>query len=354
MKKIFIYLLPTIGCFIVGASASLFQRSALAEWYPLLEKTVLTPPNMVFPIIWCVLYICIGLSLSLILAKPERHRAIAALWGVQLLLNFLWSVLFFYARNPLAGLLDILLLDAAVIAYIGISYPVRRVSAWLFAPYLLWLVLATYMNGYVYFNNPDTVSLKNHTVMTHEMPKLPYAADALAPAMSKETIDYHYGKHLQTYIDNLNKLIAGTPYAEMTLDEIVKSSDGAIFNNAAQTWNHTFFFDTLTPDQKAMPEKLATLLTKEFGSVESFQEQFGKAALGLFGSGWVWLAADKQGKLHIEAMPNAGNPLTKSMKPLLTLDVWEHAYYIDHRNRRADFVKAFWSLVDWDKVAARI
>ena len=186
------------------------------------------------------------------------------------------------------------------------------------------------------------------------MPALPYAPDALAPAMSRETVDYHYGKHLQTYVDKLNELIAGTPYSEMTLDEIVKCSDGAIYNNAAQTWNHTFFFDTLTPEQKALPEKLEQLLVRDFSSVDAFKERFDKAAVTLFGSGWVWLAADKHGRLLIEPMPNAGNPLVRSLKPLLALDVWEHAYYIDYRNRRADYVKAFWSLVDWDKIAARL
>ena len=190
--------------------------------------------------------------------------------------------------------------------------------------------------------------------MTHVMPKLPYADDALAPVMSKETIDYHYGKHLQTYIDNLNRLIADTPYADMTLDEIVKSSDGAIFNNAAQTWNHTFFFETLTPREKKIPEKLSEALIREFGSVESFKDQFSKASVSLFGSGWVWLAIDKHGKLSIESAQNAGNPLTKLLKPLMTVDVWEHAYYIDYRNRRADFIKAFWAIVDWDKVAERL
>lgn len=190
-------------------------------------------------------------------------------------------------------------------------------------------------------------------VMKHTMPELPYAPEALAPKMSKETFDYHYGKHLQTYVDNLNRLIAGTPYEAMTLDQIVRKSEGAIYNNAAQTWNHTFFFRMLTPEQKPMPKRLAERLTAEFGSVEAFKEEFTKAAAGLFGSGWVWLAADKSGKLQILAESNAGNPMTRGMRPLMTLDVWEHAYYIDYRNRRADFIKAYWELIDWEQVAER-
>lgn len=219
--------------------------------------------------------------------------------------------------------------------------------------YLFCMLFMIYPMGCI-VPNKNCLTTKNDVIMTHELPQLPYAADALVPAMSKETIDYHYGKHLQAYIDNLNKLIAGTPYATMTLEEIVKSADGAIFNNAAQVWNHTFFFETFTPHQKEMPHKLKQALIRDFGSVEAFKEQFDKAAIGLFGSGWVWLAMDKQGKLHIEAMSNAGNPLTKSQRPILGTDVWEHAYYIDYRNRRADFMKAFWSLVDWDKVASRL
>ena len=189
--------------------------------------------------------------------------------------------------------------------------------------------------------------------MKHAMPELPYTMEALAPKMSRETLDYHYGKHLQTYVDNLNRLIPGTAYEAMPLDEIVRRADGAVFNNAAQTWNHTFFFQMLTPAPKAMPEVLAAKLAAEFGSVEAFKEQFSKAAVGLFGSGWVWLAADRSGKLSIVAKPNAGNPMTEGLRPVLTVDVWEHAYYIDYRNRRADFVAAWWDLVDWQKVADR-
>mgnify|MGYP000216822453 CR=1 FL=1 len=136
--------------------------------------------------------------------------------------------------------------------------------------------------------------------------------------------------------------------------EIVKKADGPIFNNAAQAWNHTFFFLMLTPDQKPMPQKLADRIARDFGSVEAFKEEFSKAATGLFGSGWTWLAADKDGKLQIISESNAGNPMTKGLKPVMTIDVWEHAYYIDYRNRRADFIKSYWELIDWDKVADRI
>ena len=185
------------------------------------------------------------------------------------------------------------------------------------------------------------------------MPELPYALEALAPKMSAETFEYHYGKHLQTYVDNLNRLIAGTPYEEMSLEEIIRKADGGIFNNAAQTWHHAFFFRMLTPDRHPVPGKLAERLARDFGSVEEFKKQFTQAAVGLFGSGWVWLAADKSGKLSIVPKSNAGNPLTDGLRPVMTIDVWEHAYYIDYRNRRADFVAAFWELIDWRKVADR-
>ena len=190
--------------------------------------------------------------------------------------------------------------------------------------------------------------------MIYTLPTLPYASDALEPQMSQETINYHYGKHLQTYIDNLNNLIAGTPYEDMTLDEIVMTSSGPTFNNAAQVWNHTFFFESLTPDQKPMPLELMDYLIRDFGSVENFKEEFKKAAAGIFGSGWAWLAQDGSGRLHIIQESNAGNPLRSGFKPLLTIDVWEHAYYIDYRNKRAEFVNRCWELLDWDKVVKRM
>lgn len=190
--------------------------------------------------------------------------------------------------------------------------------------------------------------------MIFTLPPLPYATDALEPVMSRETIEYHYGKHLQTYIDNLNRLIAGTPYEEANLEEIILNADGPIFNNAAQAWNHTFFFNSLTPEHTEMPEKVRKAIERDFGSVETFKEKFQKAAVDLFGSGWAWLAKDKEGRLHILQEPNAGNPLKSGYKPLLTIDVWEHAYYIDYRNKRAVFAEKFWEIVNWNKVAERL
>lgn len=190
--------------------------------------------------------------------------------------------------------------------------------------------------------------------MKHLMPALPYALNALEPRMSAETVAFHYGKHLQTYVDNLNRLIVGTDYEDMQLEEIVRNASGAIFNNAAQVWNHTFFFNSLTPTSTAMSEEMAERLTESFGSVEEFKEKFSAAAIGLFGAGWAWLVTDKQGKLSIVAEQNAGNPLTHGLTPLLTIDVWEHAYYIDYRNRRADFVSAVWDLIDWVRVERRM
>ncbi len=190
--------------------------------------------------------------------------------------------------------------------------------------------------------------------MKHSLPALPYSPDALAPVMSRETIDYHYGKHFQTYIDNLNKMIENSPYEEMEIEEIVRTAGGAIYNNAAQAWNHDFFFSTLSPTPSAMPAALEERLVKDFGSVAGFRAELTKAAATLFGSGWAWLSEDKEGKLVISQEPNAGNPMTKGHKPLLTIDVWEHAYYIDYRNLRASYIEALLGIVDWEKVAARL
>ena len=189
--------------------------------------------------------------------------------------------------------------------------------------------------------------------MIYTLPPLPYAHDALEPKMSQETIDYHYGKHLQTYIDNLNRLTAGTPFENVPLEELILTTHGPIFNNAAQVWNHTFFFNTLTPVKHEMPQLLTEAIVRDFGSVPAFEEKFKKAAMEIFGSGWAWLAADRKGRLHIIQESNAGNPLKAGYRPLLTMDVWEHAYYIDHRNRRAAYVDNCWDLINWRKVAER-
>lgn len=367
MKKIAYYVVPVLLCLIAGLVAGRLQAESVAVWYPLLVKPALTPPDIAFPIAWGIIYLCMGLSLGRVLRYGDKRYV--TLWFLQLAVNFLWSVFFFYLRSPLAGFVDILLLDALVIVYICRVRHRTPSAAWLFAPYVLWILFATYLNGYILVKNPDnkivtqnvlTTNIdtlsnsKNRQTMKHTLPQLPYKTEALAPKMSAETFEYHYGKHLQTYIDNLNKLIEGTPYAEMPLDEIVRKADGGVFNNAAQTWNHTFFFLRLTPDQQPMPEKLAAALARDFGSVEAFREAFTKAAVGLFGSGWTWLAQQPDGKLVIVAESNAGNPMTRGLKPLLTVDVWEHAYYIDYRNRRAEFVKNWWDLVDWQKVADRL
>lgn len=191
-------------------------------------------------------------------------------------------------------------------------------------------------------------------IMTHAMPKLPYAMDALEPAMSQETLEYHYGKHLQTYINNLNDLVIGTRYENSPLEYIVLNADGPLFNNAAQAWNHTFFFESLAPNpQQAPTGKLLEAINRDFGSFDAFKEQFTKAAVGIFGSGWAWLVTNDAGVLSIVSESNAGNPLTKGLRPLLTCDVWEHAYYIDYRNSRPNFLKGFWSLVDWKTVEKR-
>lgn len=190
--------------------------------------------------------------------------------------------------------------------------------------------------------------------MKFSLPELPYAHNALEPIITAETIAYHYGKHHQTYINNLNGLIEGTEFADADLETIVKKSDGPIFNNAAQTWNHNFYFLSLTPNKGTQPSAaLAKAIDAAFGSLEEFKKQFGQAAITVFGSGWAWLVKDAEGKLSIVKESNAGNPITRGLIPLLTFDVWEHAYYIDYQNRRADHVAALWDLVNWDAVSAR-
>ena len=185
-------------------------------------------------------------------------------------------------------------------------------------------ILFTFLTCIV-MNNTDTA-----TAVRIEAKELPYATDALAPAISAETIEYHYGKHYKGYVDKLNELIVDTPFADMPLEDIIMGAEGPIYNNAAQAWNHEFYFSALSP-----------------------KPQMTKACVSLFGSGWVWLVEEDSGRLSIISESNAGNPMRYNMKPLLCIDVWEHAYYIDYRNRRADAVKAIWPLIDWKTVEQR-
>lgn len=190
--------------------------------------------------------------------------------------------------------------------------------------------------------------------MTYEQPTLPYQPDALEPVISRETINYHYGKHEKAYIDNLNKLIKGTEYEDMDLEEIIRHSDGALYNNAAQAWNHIFYFFTFSPEGNREPTgDLRRAIDRDFGSFDKFKETFEQAGASLFGSGWVWLSRDDDGKLFISQGQNAQNPLKDGLVPLLTFDVWEHAYYIDYKNLRASYLKKLWDIVDWDIVADR-
>ncbi len=190
--------------------------------------------------------------------------------------------------------------------------------------------------------------------MSFELPKLPYAMDGLQPYISVKTLEYHYGKHHQAYVDNLNKLVPGTAFEGASLEDIIKKADGGIFNNGAQVWNHTFYWKCLNPKGGGDPKgNLGDAIKKEFGSYEEFKQKFTNAGLTLFGSGWAWLVKNEEGKLQIIQESNAGNPLRNGLTPLLTLDVWEHAYYLDQQNRRGDYISAFWSLVDWNAVSDR-
>ena len=184
---------------------------------------------------------------------------------------------------------------------------------------------------------------------------LPYAQDALAPVISAQTVAFHYGKHLQAYINNLNAALPGSGFEGKSIEEIVVSAEGGIFNNAGQVLNHTMYFTQFKPAgaESAPKGALADAIERDFGSFEAFKAEFQKKGAGLFGSGWVWLAADKEGHLQITQETNAGNPLRRSLKPLLTFDVWEHAYYLDYQNRRPDHLAALWQIVDWDVIAAR-
>jgi Fe-Mn family superoxide dismutase len=191
--------------------------------------------------------------------------------------------------------------------------------------------------------------------MEHQLPALPYAKDALAPHISAETLDFHYGKHHQTYVTNLNKLILGTEFATLSLEDIVKKATGGIFNNAAQVWNHTFYWNSLSPKGGGEPTgDLADAIAKHFGSYAQFKEKFANAAVTQFGSGWAWLVKNSDGSLAIEQTSNAATPLKEGKKPLITCDVWEHAYYIDYRNARATYVDAFFKLANWSFAAGNL
>jgi Fe-Mn family superoxide dismutase len=189
----------------------------------------------------------------------------------------------------------------------------------------------------------------------HTLPNLPYEKNALAPHISSETLEFHYGKHHATYVANLNKLIAGTEFESASLEDIIKKASGGIFNNAAQVWNHTFYWNSLSPNGGGAPQgELAKAIDAEFKSVDDFKAKFSASAAGNFGSGWTWLVKNSKGGLEIVNTSNAGNPMTDGMSPLLTCDVWEHAYYIDYRNARPKYLEAFWNLVNWDFAARNL
>ena len=189
-----------------------------------------------------------------------------------------------------------------------------------------------------------------------ELMALPYAPEALEPVISKKTIAFHHGKHLAGYVNNLNGLLEGSPLAGLPLEEIVLKAEGGVLNNAGQILNHELYFEQFTgkPGKPAPAGKLAEAIVRDFGSFEAFKEEFQKKGATLFGSGWVWLSADKDGKLVITQEANAANPIQKGLKPLLTFDVWEHAYYLDYQNRRPDHLAALWQIIDWEVIESRL
>lgn len=206
----------------------------------------------------------------------------------------------------------------------------------------------------LYAKDKKNTNIKNTKTMKFEKVALPYAPNALEPVISQATIDLHYGKHHQAYVDNLNRLVVGTEFENADLETIVKKSSGAIFNNAGQVLNHNIYFTSFKPNGGGEPKgKLAEAINAQFGSFEKFKEEFTAAGVSLFGSGWAWLAKDSSGKLSIEKESNAGNPLAKGLTPILGFDVWEHSYYVDYQNRRADHLKDLWKIIDWDVVSNR-
>ncbi|MGK7295601.1 MAG: superoxide dismutase [Candidatus Wenzhouxiangella sp. M2_3B_020] len=191
--------------------------------------------------------------------------------------------------------------------------------------------------------------------MSFTLPDLPYPKNALEPHISEETLEYHYGKHHQTYVDKLNGLVEGTDDADKPLEEIIRNSSGGMFNNAAQVWNHTFYWNCMSPDGGGKPEgKLADAIERDFGSFDNFVEKFNESAVGNFASGWTWLVQNPDGSLAIINTDDADTPVTGDATPLLTADVWEHAYYIDYRNARPKYLEAFWKVVNWDFVASQL
>ena len=188
-----------------------------------------------------------------------------------------------------------------------------------------------------------------------ELPKLNYQLNALEPYISQKTLEFHYLKHHQTYVDKLNSLIENTEFEAKSLEQIIKNSKGAIFNNAAQVWNHTFYWNSFSMRRNTKPtQPLEELINQKFGGIDAFKQEFTNQVLNLFGSGWVWLVQNEEERLEILSLPNAENPITQNKKPLLVCDVWEHAYYLDKQNRRADYVKDFWQIVDWQKISERL
>ncbi|MCD6201880.1 MAG: superoxide dismutase [Bacteroidales bacterium] len=190
--------------------------------------------------------------------------------------------------------------------------------------------------------------------MAFELPKLPYPMDALEPYISRKTLEFHYGKHHQAYVNNANSLSKGTKFENSDLETIIREADGGLYNNGAQVWNHTFYFMAFGPDGSKGPVgMLADAINRDFGSFENFKDEFTKKAATLFGSGWTWLVKDDAGKLQIIKESNAGNPLRNGLTPIMTCDVWEHAYYLDYQNRRPNYISSFWSLLNWDVISGR-
>ena len=191
--------------------------------------------------------------------------------------------------------------------------------------------------------------------MPFELPALPFVYTALEPQVSARTLEFHHGKHHQTYVNNLNNLVPGTKFENASLETIIREGEGAIFNNAAQIWNHTFYFESFSPSPAPEPSgKLAFLIQNQYGSLDGFREKFHKLAVALFGSGWAWLVLKPDGSLDLLPESNAGNPLRNDLKPILTCDVWEHAYYLDYQNRRPDYLAAFWKILDWNVISSRV